>query len=172
MRHSIQGKLIWLFVKCTGNNFYYSLAAGVRTIPADNSKTYEGKRYVDCSSFTSWVLYEYALANENTAMKNYFSTQKTSSVFASIGANGGNNYLKVVDEKTSSKNVDLANAKAGDILVTKGHVEFLNSYARNSNGSIALKVYNCGSNSSIKNGGVTYSATKYESEILYILRVK
>lgn len=154
------------------NNFYYSLAAGVRSIPADNSKTYDGKRYVDCSSFTSWVLYEYALANGKTSMKNYFSTQKTSSTFASIGANGGNNYLSVVDSKTSSKNVSLKNAKAGDILVTKGHVEFLNSYTKNTNGTITLKVYNCGSDSSIKVSGVTYSATKYASEILYILRVK
>ena len=154
------------------NNFYYSLAAGVRSIPADSSKTYSGKRYVDCSSFTSWVLYEYALANGKTSMKNYFSTQKTSSTFASIGADGGNNYLNVVDSKSSSKNVNLANAKEGDILVTKGHVEFFNSYTKNTNGTITLKVYNCGSDSSIKVSGVTYSATKYESEILYILRVK
>lgn len=154
------------------NNFYYSLEAGVRTIPADKSKTYDGKRYVDCSSFTSWVLYEYALNNGKTSMQNYFSTQKTSATFANIGSNGGNSYLSVVDSKTSSKNVNLANAKAGDILVTKGHVEFFNSYTANSNGTITLKVYNCGSDSSVKASGVTYSATKYASEILYILRVK
>ena len=154
------------------NNFYYSLAAGVRTIPADNSKTYDGKRYVDCSSFTSWVLYEYALANNKTSMKNYFSTQKTSSVFANIGENGGNNYLSVVDRKTSNKNVNLTNAKEGDILVTKGHVEFFKSYVKNTNGTLNIKVYNCGSDSSIKVAGVTTSATKYASEILYILRVK
>lgn len=154
------------------NNFYYSLEPGVRSIPADNSKTYSGKRYVDCSSFTSWVLYEYALANNKTSMKNYFSTQKTSSVFASVGENGGNTYLTVVDSKTSSRNVNLANAKEGDILVTKGHVEFFKSYTVNTNGTITLKVYNCGSDNSIKNSGVTYSATKYTSEILYILRVK
>lgn len=154
------------------NNFYYSLAAGVRTIPADNSKTYEGKRYVDCSSFTSWVLYEYALANENTAMKNYFSTQKTSSTFASIGANGGNSYLSVIDRKSSNRNADLANAREGDILVTNGHVEFFKSYVKNTNGTLNIKVYNCGSDSSIKASGATTSATKKASEILYILRVK
>ena len=154
------------------NNFYYSLSAGVRCIPADNSKTYNGKRYVDCSSFTSWVLYEYALANEKTSMKDYFSTQKTSSVFASIGGNGGNSYLSVVDSKSSNRNVSLANAKEGDILVTKGHVEFFKSYAKNTNGTLNIKVYNCGSDSSIKMAGTTTSATKYASEILYILRVK
>lgn len=154
------------------NNFYYSLAAGVRSIPADKSKTYDGKRYVDCSSFTSWVLYEYALINGKTSMQNYFSTQRTSNTFSNIGANGGNDYLNVVDAKTSNKNVDLSKAKAGDILVSNGHVEFYNSYSVNTNGTINLKVYNCGSNASIKNSGVTTSATKYLSEILYILRVK
>lgn len=154
------------------NNFYYSLAPGVRTIPADNSKTYDGKRYVDCSSFTTWVLYEYASANEKSSMKNYFSTQKNSSMFASIGANGGNNYLNVVSKKTTSANVNLANAKEGDILVSNGHVEFFKSYTQNTNGTVNIKVYNCGSDSSIKSAGATTSATKNLSEILYILRVK
>lgn len=146
------------------NNFYYSLANGVRSIPADNSKSYNGQYYTDCSNFVSWTLYEYARANGNTAMKNYFSYQRNSATFASIGASGGNSYLK----KISS----LSNAKAGDILVTNGHVEFLSSYTKNSNGTLTLKVYNCGSNASLKASGITTSATKYESEIKCILRVK
>ena len=147
------------------SNFHYSLADGVRTIPADKSKSYSGKYYVDCSSFVTWVLYEYGSANGNTAMKNYFSYQRNSATFASIGANGGNDYLKVVSG-------GLANAKAGDIIVTQGHVEFFSSYTKNSNGTISLKVYNCGSDGSIKIDGVSSSATRYESEIKYILRVK
>lgn len=146
------------------NNFYYSLANGVRSIPADNSKSYNGQYYTDCSNFVSWALYEYARANGNTAMKNYFSYQRNSATFASIGASGGNSYL----QKISS----LSNAKAGDILVTNGHVEFLSSYTKNSNGTITLKVYNCGSNASLKASGITTSATKYESKIKCILRVK
>ncbi len=148
----------------SNNNFYYSLADGVRSIPADQSKTYDSKRYVDCSSFVTWALYEYANANNLTAMANYFSYQRNSATFASIGANSGNNYLTTVSS--------LSNAKAGDILVTKGHVEFLSSYTQNSNGSYTIKVYNCGSNASIAVPGVTTSETKYESEIKYILRVK
>ena len=146
------------------NNFYYSLANGVRSIPADKSKNYSGKYYVDCSSYVSWVLYEYALANGKTSMKDYFSYQRNSATFANIGANGGNSYLKVVN--------GLGNAKAGDILVTPGHVEFLSSYTKNSNGSLNIKVYNCGSDASIKAPGVTTSLTKYESSISYILRVR
>lgn len=147
------------------NNFTYSLANGARTIPADNSKLYSGKYCVDCSSFVTWVLYEYASATGNTSMKNYFSYQRNSATFASIGASGGNNYLKVVAG-------GLANAKAGDILVTSGHVEFFSSYVKNANGTISMKVYNCGSDGSIKVTGVSNSATKYESEIKYILRIK
>ena len=146
------------------NNFYYSLANGVRTIPADQSKTYNSKRYVDCSSFVTWALYEYARANNLTNMMNYFSYQRNSATFASIGTSGGNNYLQTVSS--------LNNAKPGDILVTPGHVEFFSSYVKNSNGTCTIKVYNCGSDSCIKNPGITTSATRYESKITCILRVK
>lgn len=146
------------------NNFYYSLANGVRSIPADQSKTYDSKRYVDCSSFVTWALYEYARTNNLTDMIKYFSYQRNSATFASIGASGGNAYLTTVSS--------LSNARPGDILVTQGHVEFLSSHTKNSNGSYTIKVYNCGSNASISVAGVTTSDTKYESEIKCILRVK
>ena len=146
------------------NNFYYSLANGVRSIPADQSKTYDSKRYVDCSSFVTWALYEYARANNLTDMMKYFSYQRNSATFASIGANGGNAYLTTVSS--------LSNARPGDILVTDGHVEFLSSHTKNSNGSYTIKVYNCGSNASISVAGITTSETKYLSQIKYILRVK
>lgn len=154
------------------NNFIYSTASGVRTIPADKSKSYNGNYYVDCSTFTSWVLYEYALINGNIPMQNYFNTQKSSSTFASIGANGGNDYLKVIDSKTSTKNVDLSKAQVGDILVTPGHVEFFSSYTKTGTNTASIKVYNCGSNSSIKINGVSTSGTKNISDITYILRVR
>jgi len=156
------------------NNFYYSTAAGVRSIPADKSVasgTY-GRYYTDCSSYVSWALYEYALANGKTNMKNYFSYQRNSATFRSIGDNGGNSYLSVVSKKSSTSNVNLANAKPGDILVSPGHVEFFSSYTTNSNGTISLKVYNCGSTASIQASGITTSATKNVSDITYILRVK
>lgn len=153
------------------NNFYYSTASGVRSIPADKSVNYSGKYYVDCSSFVTWVLYEYALANNNTAMKNYFSYQRNSLTFANIGANGGNAYLSVVSQK-GNNSVDLSLARPGDILVSNGHVEFFNSYTNPSQNYINIKVYNCGSNSSIKAAGLTTSATLNKNDITYILRVK
>lgn len=153
------------------NNFYYSTANGVRSIPADKSTNYSGKYYVDCSSFVTWVLYEYASANNNTAMKNYFSYQRNSATFANIGANGGNDYLQVVSKKGNSS-VDLKLAKPGDILVSNGHVEFFNSYISYSPTYSIIKVYNCGSNTSIKNPGLTNSATLSPKEITYILRIK
>ena len=67
-------------------DFVYSLANGARTIPADQSKLFEGHYCVDCSSYVSWVLYEYALANGKNEMKDYFSYQRSSNTFASIGA--------------------------------------------------------------------------------------
>lgn len=152
--------------------FYYSTANGVRSIPADQSTNYSGKYYTDCSSFVTWALYEYASANGNTAMKNYFSYQRNSATFASIGASDGNAYLKVIDQKTTTKRVNLSLAKPGDILVSPGHVEFFQSYTNNSANYVTIKVYNCGSNASIKNAGVTTSATLNPNEITYILRVK
>ena len=158
----------------SNNKFYYSTAAGVRSIPADDSKpsgSYN-RYYTDCSNYVSWVLYEYALANNNTNMKKYFSYQRNSATFASIGANGGNSYLSVVSKKTSASNVNLSKAKPGDILVSPGHVEFFNSYSLNSNGTVTLKVYNCGSTSAIQTPGITTSATRNISDITYILRIK
>jgi len=156
------------------NKFYYSTAAGVRTIPADKSKIHDSSNcyYTDCSCYVSWVLYEYALANNNKPMQDYFSYQRNSATFKTIGDNGGNSYLSVVSKKTSTSNVNLSSAKPGDILVSPGHVEFFNSYTLNSNGTITLTVYNCGSTSSIQIPGVTYSATKNLGDITYILRVK
>lgn len=154
------------------NNFYYSTAAGVRSIPADKSTSYSGKYYVDCSSYVTWALYEYALANGKTSMQNYFSYQRNSATFASIGAAGGNSYLQVIDAKNGSDYVDLSLAKPGDILVSSGHVEFFSSYTNPSGNYINIKVYNCGSNTSIKASGVTTSATLNKGDIKYILRVK
>ena len=151
----------------TNNNFVYSLAPGVRTIPADKSKLYNGNYSVDCSSYVSWVLYEYALINGKTDMKNYFSYQRNSSTFANIGANGGNNYLEVID----SGSIDLSKAKQGDILVSPGHVEFFNSYTQSGN-MVNIKVYNCGSTSTVRVAGVTTSATRNVNDISYILRVR
>lgn len=154
------------------NNFVYSTALGARTIPADKSKLYNGNYCVDCSTYVSWVLYEYALINGNIPMQVYFNTQRNSSTFANIGANGGNDYLKVVDSKTNNRNVDLSNARQGDILVTPGHVEFFSSYTNGTNNTVNIQVYNCGSNSSVKVSGLTVSGTKNVADILYILRVK
>ena len=149
------------------NNFVYSLAAGARSIPADKSKLYNGIYAVDCSSYVTWVLYEYALINGKTDMKNYFSYQRNSTTFANIGSNGGNSYLSVVDSGT----IDLSKAKPGDILVSPGHVEFFNSYTQNGN-KVSIKVYNCGSTSTARVPGTTTSATKNINDITYILRVR
>lgn len=154
------------------NNFYYSLANGVRSIPADKSTNYSGKYYVDCSSFVTWVLYEYASVNNNNAMKNYFSYQRNSTTFASIGASGGNAYLTVISKRENNIPVNLSLAKPGDILVSNGHVEFYNSYTNPSGNYVNIKVYNCGSNTSIKTAGLTTSATLNKNNINYILRVK
>lgn len=154
------------------NNFVYSTASGARTIPADKSKMYNGNYCVDCSAYVSWVLYEYALINGNVPMGQYFNYQRSSSTFANIGANGGNDYLMVVDSKKDGKSVDLSKAKSGDILVSPGHVEFFYSYTKTGTNTASINVYNCGSNSSIKVDGITTSATRNISDITYILRVR
>jgi hypothetical protein len=153
------------------NNFVYNLADGARTIPADLSKLYNNQYYcVDCSSFVTWVLYEYALAHQNSSMKSYFSYQRSSNTFASIGANGGNAYLEVVSQKGKAM-VDLSLTKPGDIIVSPGHVEFFDSYTQNGT-EVSLRVYNCGSNASVRTTGVSTSATRSLQEITYILRVR
>ena len=104
-------------------------------------------------------------------MKTFFSYQRNSATFSSIGANNGNTFLSVVSAKGNSS-VNLSLAKPGDILVSNGHVEFFSSYTNPNGNYVNIKVYNCGSNASILAEGTTTSATLNSNDILYILRVK
>lgn len=92
-----------------------------RNIPVD---TKESIRYIDCSAYVSWVLYEYGY----TEIKGW---QKTSSWF----------FGECTSHYPSWKKVSLSQAQAGDILAKEGHVEI---YVGNG------KVYNCGATSAIR----------------------
>lgn len=82
--------------------------------------------YIDCSSYVSWVMYE-------SGFKDFKGGQKTSSTFAS----------NPWGWEVVSKN----NAKAGDILIYRGHVEI---YTGKGN-----LVYNMGSNNAINSVGTS-----------------
>lgn len=116
------------------NGYTYS-NSGTKSVPSYNI------RVVDCSSYVSWVLYEAGIPGFNAG------AQQSSSMF---NANPWN--FSVVSQNE---------AKAGDILVYKGHVEI---YAGNNT------CYNAGANSAIKVNGTT-SCSWSSQTITKVLRV-
>lgn len=95
------------------HNMKYDMSFG-KSIPLDNSK------YIDCSSYVSWVLYE-------CGYEQFKGAQKSSSYFLS-------NSMKWQEVKESE-------LQGGDILAYSGHVEI---YAGNN------QIYNAGSDRAIQ----------------------
>lgn len=142
------------------NGFTYGLSG---SIPADASNP-----QTDCSTYVSWVMYEYGKANGKATLTNSFSKVKRSSDFRDLakGLSKGetSDLFTLVD--------GIQNAKYGDILGYEnqdgsGHVEF---YAGAVYGE-RCNVYSCGSVSSIKSSNLITSGGKYK-DIMYILRLK
>lgn len=104
----------------------------------------------DCSTYVSWVIYEYAKANGFTELQNEFSTQHSSYVFEEIGSNlqkgeknGFYKYLQLVQYGVNGNFSNISSKlQPGDILVyregTGHHVEFVSEEG--------TKVYSCGRN--------------------------
>lgn len=107
------------------NNYKYS-QAGVK-VPNTSSKT------IDCSSYVTWVLVECQVDGFEEGMY-----QWTSSKFAS--------------NPLGWETVSAKDAKPGDIVVYSGHVEII---AENDPNSNSFRVYNCGSDESIKSKGTS-----------------
>ncbi len=99
------------------NGFTYEQNASHNTIPIDES----GYKTIDCSSYVSWVCYEYGY-------KDFKGTQESS--YSLLRAARSHNWTVK----------DASEAVAGDILLRKGHTEI---YAGNG------KAYNCGGPNSI-----------------------
>ena len=102
---------------------YVYAQAGI-SIPIDIGS---GRKTVDCSSYVSWVCYEYGFTNE------FAGYQKTSWDFEA--------------NPWGWEEISVADMQEGDILVYNGHVEM---YAGSMDGDRPV-VYNCGGNSSISN---------------------
>ncbi len=113
-----------------------------KEIPLTNEKN----KYVDCSSYVSWVLYRLGF--------NEFGGKQKSSIDFNNNPWGW--------QEVNSIN----QAVAGDILCYSGHVEI---YAGEVSGNYA-KVYNCGTNKSVQNSTPSTSGHTISS-ISKILRV-
>jgi len=121
-------------------------------------------KQTDCSTYVSWVLYEYGKANNIKALTSKFKSKVRSYHFNPMGkdlAKGKKNaYFTLVK--------GIENAKLGDILCYNGHVEF---YAGSvSNGK--ARVYNCGATSYIRSSNLVGTASRNVSKITYILRLR
>ena len=114
----------------------------------------KGSREIDCSSYISWVLYEYGRRNNVPSLTNTFSGyQKNSGWFHSLAkelgkgkTNGYRQYFELVwlrGKHTTDRSKIKSLCKPGDIFIYRegvGHVEiFVSGWSGNS-----CKIYNCG----------------------------
>lgn len=128
------------------NKYVYSM--GIRTIPNHENK------YVDCSTYVTWVLVE-------SGVEGFKKGMKTCSSY----------YFE--DNPKGWQVVSIKDAKAGDIVVYPGHIEII---ADNPASSNKFTVYNCGGKFSIKSEGTsalpeTSQASRTKNQAKIILRV-
>ncbi len=128
------------------NKYVYSM--GIRTIPNHENK------YVDCSTYVTWVLVE-------SGVEGFKKGMKTCSSY----------YFE--DNPKGWQVVSIKDAKAGDIVVYPGHIEII---ADNPASSNKFTVYNCGGDFSIKSEGTsalpeTSQASRTKNQAKIILRV-
>lgn len=140
-------------VYSSGSNKILASAEEIKKYIANNGYSYSKTsskivpsysiRIVDCSSYVSWVLY-------NAGYSQFGGSQASSVTF--------------LNNKWGFKEVSKSDIQPGDILVYNGHVEIYVGMNGNK-----IRVYNAGSNSSIRNPGITESA-KTLGSIRKILR--
>lgn len=128
----------------------------------DFSKTNPLKlNQVDCSSYVSWVIYEYGVANNISEYKENFKNSKNCSNMKTWFDNNTRSatYIGKLNKSTGT-------LKAGDILIKNGHVEIY-SYTSNNN----LYVFNCGTNNAINKEGAGIGATNANRSEYYVYRL-
>lgn len=161
------------------NGYKYCQASGAGRLipPCDNngnviqqkhvcsscSKNCSSQAYrTDCSTYVSWVIYEFAKLNGYTDLQNEFSKQHSSYTFKDIGQklnrgdkSGYLQYFEIVKygiPGNNFKNIE-SELQPGDILVYREgdghHVEFVSEEG--------TKVYTCGSNPSSKEPTSSYT---------------
>lgn len=129
-------------VSSSGSNSIIASAKEIKKYIANNGYTYgalgvqvknaKSSKKIDCSSYVSWVLY-------NAGYLDFGGYQQTDVTFYA--------------NSWGFKEVKKSDVKPGDILIYSGHVEIYAGMDGNT-----TKVYNAGSNNSIKNSGVTNSS--------------
>lgn len=139
-------------------NGFSKLPVRQSQVTCDDPKHYSGLAYrTDCSTYVSWVIYEYARANGWTDLEEMFNSQQSSGKFEQFannlknGANtGAYQYMTLVWHRARGDSNDVAKkiVQEGDILIYRQgsihHVDF-------SSGKWG-EVYSCGGNKGISAG--------------------
>lgn len=126
-----------LHTKMKNKNLYW----GITSFSDFSTQTPVGKgTKVDCSSYVSWVLYEYGKRNNIDAYKDNFKTSKNSTACLNWFANHTSDF-EYIGVLSASK----TKVKPGDIIVKKGHIEILKEFKNNK-----PYCYNAGSTGAIR----------------------
>lgn len=141
-----------------------------------NNSNYSGLFYrTDCSTYVSWVLYEYGVKNNITEFIDTFDSQQSSGAFETMADNlKSGAKTGIYAHMQLIYHIDVPNGdpatlmKEGDILIYRRdshHVEIC--------AGKWPSVYNCGGNSGIKAGEkATSSAKNLKSNLTAIIRIK
>ena len=124
------------------NNFYYQQCT-YSDFSRTNPKNISSKK-IDCSTYVSWVIYEYGVRNNISAYKDNFKTSKNSGQLLSFFKNNPSYFQNL----GKLSNISTSSLKAGDIIVKDGHAEIFASYD-STRSSYKYRCYNCGSDSSV-----------------------
>jgi len=138
------------------NNFTYGHSAAIPPSKSTGN--------TDCSTYVTWVLYEYAKANNNPSLLQRFSKREKADFFYAVGLALKNGSL---DEHFVLVN-GFENAQLGDILCYNGrHVDFYAGFIKDG----FLRAYNCGDEIYIRSKTLITVGSK-PSNVSCILRLK
>ena len=153
-------------IRENGFSYQYSVYYDFELYPPSSNTS---NKKMNCSSFVSWILYEYAKQKGNFVIENEFKKSKTSYNILSYLKNDTDNFIYVGKlHKLNSEDLQI-----GDIIIKDGHAEILAEY--DASESNEYRCYNAGSDKAMEHGASTDEKTggacNKETEKYFVYRV-
>lgn len=153
-------------IRENGFTYQYSVYYDFESYPPSKSTL---NKKMNCSSYVSWILYEYAKQKGNTVIENEFKESKTSYNILSYLSNDDDNFIYVGKlHKLNSEDLQI-----GDIIIKNGHAEILAEYDNSMENE--YRCYNAGSDKAIESGSSTEEKTggacNTDTENYFVYRV-
>lgn len=153
-------------IRENGFTYEYFVYYDFELYPPSNSTS---NKTMNCSSFVSWTLYEYAKQRGNTVIENEFKESKTTYNILNYLISDSDNFI-YVGKLHELNSEDL---QVGDIIIKNGHAEILAEY--DASMSNKYRCYNAGSDKAMESGSSTEEKTggacNSDTEDYFVYRV-